>query len=135
MAVLESCIVKAANVTLDLSEANLKNLMAMYSDYGFNILTNYGGFPDMAFGYFASWLGPIYEEDDFYSINDYLSPLLNTTAHIQNIVLLDRESYTDNDDIKWAILRYGAVGTSMHFDYDYQYSFPYPAKQCFECEL
>ena len=79
----------------------------------------------MAFGYLASWLGPIYENDDFYSINDYLSPLLNTTSHIQNIILLDRESYTDNDDIKWAILRYGAVGTSMHFDYDYLNSVSY----------
>ena len=125
MAVLESCMVKASDAPLDLSEANLKNLMALFSDYGFNILTNGGGFPDLAFGYLASWLGPIYEKDDFYSINDYLSPLLNTTAHIQNIVLLNRESYTDNDDIKWAILRYGAVGTSMHFDYDYLKSVSY----------
>ena len=125
MAVLESCIVKASNVPFDLSEANLKNLMALFSDYGFKILTNDGGFPDLAFGYLASWLGPIYEKDDFYSINDYLSPLLNTTSHIQNIILLDRESYTDNDDIKWAILRYGAVGTSMHFDYDYLKSVSY----------
>ena len=125
MAVLESCIVKAANVTLDLSEANLKNIMALFSDYGYKILTNDGGFPDLAFGYLASWLGPIYEKDDFYSINDYLSPLLNTTAHIQNIVLLNRESYTDNDAIKNAILRYGAVGTSMYFDYDYLKSASY----------
>ena len=125
MAVLESCMVKASNASFDLSEANLKNLMALFSDYGFKILTNGGGFPDLAFGYLASWLGPIYEENDFYSINDYLSPLLNTTAHIQNIVLLDRPSYTDNDDIKWAILRYGAVGTSMHFDYDYLKSVSY----------
>ena len=125
MAVLESCMVKASDAPLDLSEANLKNLMALFSDYGFNILTNGGGFPDLAFGYLASWLGPIYEKDDFYSINDYLSPLLNTTAHIQNIILLNRESYTDNDDIKWAILRYGAVGTSMHFDYDYLKSVSY----------
>ncbi len=125
MAVLESCIVKAANVTLDLSEANLKNIMALFSDYGYKILTNDGGFPDLAFGYLASWLGPIYEKDDFYSINDYLSPLLNTTAHIQNIVLLNRESYTDNDAIKNAILRYGAVGTSMYFDYDYLKSVSY----------
>lgn len=125
MAVLESCMVKSSNATFDLSEANLKNLMAMYSDYGFDKLTNDGGFSEMVFGYLASWLGPIYEKDDFYSINDYLSPLLSNVAHIQNILLLERDSFTDNDAIKNAILNYGAVGTSMHFDYDYLKSFSY----------
>ena len=34
LATLESCILKASNITFDFSESNLKNLMANYSDYG-----------------------------------------------------------------------------------------------------
>ena len=125
MAVLESCIKKASDLTLDLSEANLKNIMAMYSDYGYNVLTNDGGFPNMVFAYLASWLGPIYDDDDFYSINDYLSPLLSNILHIQNILFIDRESILDNEAIKKAILKYGAVATGMHYDDEYLKSISY----------
>ena len=121
MAALESCIIKASNgyLRLDLSEANMKNLMAMYSDYGYAKEVNGGGTNTMVYGYLASWLGPIREANDTYYINDYLSPLLKSILHIQNILILKRESYTDNDGIKEAILRYGAVSTGMYYDGEY----------------
>jgi predicted outer membrane repeat protein len=116
IAALESCILKAATYTLDLSEANLKNIMARYSDYGSSLLVNQGGRNDMVYGYFASWLGPILEVDNAYYTNDYMSPLLKSILHIQNILFLKRDDFTDNDDIKSAILRYGAVSTGMFYD-------------------
>ena len=115
LAALESCILKASDLTLDLSEANMKNLMAHYSNYGYMVAVNNGGHSEMVYGYLASWLGPIFEYDDNYYVNDFLSPLLKSIFHVQNIVFLKRNDYLDNDGIKNAILRYGAVSTSMHY--------------------
>jgi C1A family cysteine protease len=40
MAVLESCLKKATGMEFDLSEENMKNLIALYSDYGWKMDTN-----------------------------------------------------------------------------------------------
>lgn len=119
IAVLESCILKASGDNLDLSEENMKNLMESYSDFGWDMETNGGGYPSMIMGYLTSWLGPVLEIED--SNDDYsvLSPVLNSTIHVQNIKYIKRTSYTDNDEIKRAILQYGAVGTGIYFDSSY----------------
>lgn len=116
MAVLESCLKKATGIEFDLSEENMKNLIALYSDYGWKMDTNEGGYDSMPFGYFASWLGPVNESSDVFDDKSVLSPILNSILHIQNILFLKRDNYTDNDAIKTAILKYGAVGTSIYFD-------------------
>ena len=61
---LESCILKVTGDTYDLSEENMKNLISLYSDYGWNIETNTGGYDLMAVGYLTSWLGPVFEMED-----------------------------------------------------------------------
>ena len=48
---IESAILKASGETSDLSEENMKNLMALYSIYGWDIETNDGGYGNMPFGY------------------------------------------------------------------------------------
>lgn len=116
IAVLESCILKASNVTYDLSEENMKNIAALYSHYGWNLEPNEGGNPLVIFGYFASWLGPVNESDDSYDDYSALSPILKSEVHVQNILFLYRDNYTDNDAIKQAILNYGAVGTRMNMN-------------------
>lgn len=116
MAVLESCLKKATGKEFDLSEENMKNLIALYSDYGWKMNTNEGGYDSMPFGYFASWMGPVNESSDMFDDKSVLSPILNSILHIQNILLLKRDNYTDNDAIKTAIMKYGAVGTSIYFD-------------------
>ena len=113
---LESCILKSTNITFDLSEGNMKNLMAYYSDYGWNYMPNTGGLEKMAIGYLSSWLGPVFESDDEYSPSSFLSPVLNSIAHIQNIIYITRENYTDNDGIKKAILEYGGVATAIKWN-------------------
>ena len=128
IAVLESCILKASGDTLDLSEENMKNMMAMYSDYGWDMETNEGGYLNMIYGYLASWLGPVNDSDDIYDDKSSLSQLMNSIAHVQNILFLKRSNYTDNDAIKIALMKYGAVGTSMYMggsisrDYSFYYS-------------
>ncbi len=128
LAALESSILKATGISYDLSEENMKNLMALYSDYGWAMDPNKGGYDKMAVGYLTGWLGPVFEENDTYYINGVLSPLLNSFMHVQNIVYFTRTNYTDNDAIKKAIMDYGAVSTSIYWSnsnlrsYNYYYS-------------
>ncbi|MBO7444593.1 MAG: peptidase C1, partial [Methanobrevibacter sp.] len=75
--------------------------------------TNNGGYPDMAIGYLVSWLGPANEIDDMYSIHNILSPLLGSLVHVQNILYIKRDNFTDNDVIKRAIMDYGAVFATL----------------------
>ncbi|MBR0057847.1 MAG: hypothetical protein IJP99_00730 [Methanobrevibacter sp.] len=122
LSALESCILKATGIEYDFSEENMKNLMAKFSDYGWNFATNIGGTAEMIMAYFLSWMGPVNESDDKYIINTYLSPLMESIMHVQNIIFLPRSNYTDNDGIKQAILNYGAVFTSFYTTYSkYQY--------------
>ena len=112
---LESCILKATGITYDLSESNMKNLMAKFSDYGWDMDPNRGGYDKMGYGYLVGWLGPVNESDDIYSDNSFLSPVLNSIFHVQNVLFLERKGYTDNDPIKKAILKYGGVATSINW--------------------
>jgi predicted outer membrane repeat protein len=119
LASLESCILKATGKELDLSEENMKNLIQRYSSYGLDLDTNDGGYISTGIGYLVSWLGPIYELQDPYDDCSVVSPLINSLMHIQNVLLLKRDNYTDNDAIKKAIMRYGAVGTGISYYADY----------------
>lgn len=116
---LESCILKATGRTFDFSEENMKNLMSKYSDYGWNMETNGGGYDKMAIGYLTSWLGPIYESDDVYKAYSQLSPVLDSLIHIQNVITIHRGDFTDNNEIKKAIIEYGGVATSMYWSSSY----------------
>ena len=119
IAALESSILKASNRTYDLSEGNVKNLMAKYSSYGWNKNVNRGGNDDMAIGYLVGWLGPVLESQDPTSGKDVLSALLGNLLHVQNVMFIKRNDYLDNDGIKEAILRYGGVVTGMLYSSDY----------------
>lgn len=116
LSVLESAILKASGLSLDLSEENMKNIIARYSDYGWNMETNDGGYTYMPYGYLVSWLGPVLENDDSFDDYSTLSPILDSVMHVQNIKFLKRDNFLDNDEIKMAIMKYGAVGTSMLYD-------------------
>ena len=112
---LESCILKATGVTYDFSEENMKNIMAYYSDYGWNLTTNKGGYDDMGVAYLVNWLGTFEEDMETFSDYTVLSPVLNSTIHVQNLVYVTRSNFTDNDEIKQAILKYGAVSTGIYY--------------------
>lgn len=107
---LESAILKATNVTYDFSEENFKNIMAQFSDYGWiNRIPNTGGNSEMGLGYITSWLGPVNDIDEEYNPTSLLSPVLPSVVHVQNIAFLNRKTFTDNDDIKRALINYGGV--------------------------
>ena len=120
LAALESCVLKASGEVLDLSEENMKNLMAMFSDYGRNErYPNDGGTNELPIAYLASWLGPVNESDDAYDDVSQLSPVLRSFLHVQNVIYLKRNNYEDNDAIKRALMDYGAVATTLYFDSRY----------------
>lgn len=119
LAALESCLLKSTGISYDLSEQNMKNIAAMYSHYGWAMETNVGGYDKMGVGYLTSWLGPVNESEDIYNEKYVLSPILDSNLHIQGIVFLTRTSPTDNDNIKRALMEYGAVSTSVYWSSTY----------------
>jgi len=98
---------------IDFSEENMKNVAALYSPFGWQMETNNGGYDDMGVGYLVSWLGPINDADDLYGDYSIFSPILNSMMHVQNIVYLKRDNYTENDMVKRALIDYGAVFISV----------------------
>ena len=118
-ATLESAIKKATGKDLDLSENNMKNIMSLYSDYGWQMETNKGGYDDMGTGYLTAWLGPVLESDDGYNPQSVLSPRMDALYHVQNILFLQRNNQTDTEVIKEAVYRYGAVGTCIYWSGSY----------------
>lgn len=120
LASLETCVLKASNKTFNFSVENMKNLIEMYSAYGWKSETNEGGYNGMPMGYLASWLGPVNATLDPFDDKGTLSPLLDSEMHIQNIYVLPaRTSYTDNDAIKEAILKYGGLYASYYHSAGY----------------
>ncbi len=95
----------------DFSENNLKN------NAGFDLNPNTGGGNYiMSMAYLTRWSGPVSESDDPFDASSTTSPSSFTVQkHVQNIfVIPDRSSSTDNDNIKWALMNYGAVYTTMY---------------------
>lgn len=120
LASLETCVLKASNKTFNFSVENMKNLIEMYSAYGWKMETNEGGYNGMSMGYLASWLGPVNATLDPFDDKGTLSLLLDSEMHIQNIYVLPaRTSYTDNDAIKEAILKYGGLYASYYHSAGY----------------
>jgi C1A family cysteine protease len=117
----------------DFSENNMKNLLSNYYPDGYDY-TDGGNF-FMATAYLARWSGPIIEADDRYNPNNHDSPTnLNPVTHLQEMTFIpDRTDFLDNENIKQAVITYGAVATSMYMDNDYynptNHSFYYNASE------
>ena len=119
IAALESCILKATGKSVDLSEESVKNLIELYSAYGWKMTTNEGGHSEMTWGNLISWLGPVLEEDDSYDDYSTLSTLKEAFMHVQNVYYLPaRANALDNNAIKKAIMDYGAISVLMYADFD-----------------
>ena len=129
LAALESAILKSSGQYVDLSAENMKNVMANYGDYGWKIAVNSGGKLYMMWGYLTGLLGPVFSFEEPYSDHSAFSPVMDSYMHVQNIIFLGRDNYTDNDAIKMALLKYGAVATTMAYSGNYYNS----AKHSYYC--
>ena len=121
IAAIESYLLKYENITYDLSENNMKNLMGIYGLNGTDWAD--GGNHYMSLAYLLRWSGPVNEADDPFSDWDTSSPSkLNLTKHIQDVLFIPvRLNYKDLDQIKYAIMTYGALYTTMNADDSFQY--------------
>jgi C1A family cysteine protease len=101
----------------DFSENNMKNTLARTYTDGFNRSWDDGGNEYMATAYLTRWSGPVLESDDPYSDSSGTSPSgLHTYKHVQNVFFLPaRSSATDNNNIKSALMNYGAVKASIYW--------------------
>ena len=112
---LESNLLPAE--TRDFSENNLKDTS------GFEVPWNGGGNSFMSTAYLARWSGPVNESDDPYNPNSGVSPAgLPVQKHVQEVQFLPaRSGPTDNDNIKNALMTYGAVFADFYMDQDAPY--------------
>lgn len=118
MAALESSLLPAQS--LDLSEDNL--ILASGFDMGDDAYFH-GGNLWMSTAYLARWAGPVLESDDPYG--DHYAPAgLTAREHVQEVLFVPGGATpTDNDNIKWALMTYGAVATAIYWtDADYNAS-------------
>ena len=108
---LESNLLRAEGVELDLSENNL-------ADRNGSRLGYEGMMPsEIAAAYFARWEGPVLERDDPYPAKGGSPEYLRAVRHVQEVLFLPpRSGPLDNTAIKWAVKTYGAVDASIAFD-------------------
>ncbi len=110
---LESCLLPAE--LFDFSENHMKNT------HGFDPSCCDGGNHWMATAYLARWSGPALESDDPYNPSSCISASnVPVIKHIQRVDFLpDRAGPLDNDNIKQAVMTYGAVYTSFYWNSNY----------------
>ncbi|MDD4621510.1 MAG: lectin like domain-containing protein [Methanosarcina sp.] len=110
---LESYLMPGEN--RDFSENNMKNLLSYAYPEGFDRNPNDGGNALMATAYLSRGSGPVDETDDPYNIYSGVSPQnLPIQKHIRDVLFIpDRMSSLDNNEIKSAVMKYGALHTTM----------------------
>ena len=112
LASLESSLLPGA--ATDYSENNLAQRS------GFALGYDSGGNSFMAAAYLLRWDGPVAEADDPYApdaATPNASPADATVrAHVHEVLDLPaRKTSADNADLKWAVMTYGAVYTTMYW--------------------
>lgn len=115
---LESAYLKASNktVVLDISESNIQDSGLMYYMFGLEDTTE-GSYRTVGTSYMLSWLGVTTSDDNSYDELGKINAIYDngTKYHIHNVVLMQpRQNITDNQRFKDALVKYGAVGVSVH---------------------
>jgi len=131
---LESWLLTVGRGSWDLSENNLKEC------HGFVLGPCAGGNALMAAAYLSRRSGPLNETDDPYEPNPTGCSLYGrwpgtpVRLYLQNVLLIPtRSGAQDNGNLKWAIMTYGAVMTTMYFNSAYydstNYTYYYPGTE------
>ena len=122
-ATLEASLLKSTGIEYSVSLNNLQKNALKYSKYGHSILPE-DGKNSIAAELIVSWYGAIPGEyDSFDMYGKIANAIVSEDAfHVQDFLWLsNRKNATDNDEIKRAIMKYGAVaaGVSMSDDAPY----------------
>ncbi len=108
---LESGLLKASPTQWDFSEDNL----VWYSGFVSSDRYDQGGNSFMALAYLARWGGPVNESDDGYADGSHPTGLAVQRQLSEVVFVPGRTSATDNEQIKDAVMTYGAVDTGMYW--------------------
>jgi len=113
MACLETTLLKKEFKTYDLSENNLVVRHGFYCDPSLGKFDN-GGNARKSSAYLLRWDGPLLETQDPYP-SDNAGIVAPPAKHVQNVrELAGRGSDLDNDALKRAVMKYGAVFVSYY---------------------
>ncbi|WP_407415977.1 C1 family peptidase [Methanobrevibacter sp.] len=106
---LQSALLKATGIRYDISENYIQNLQIRYSDFGFS-MADEGGNDYMALANVVSWLSVGEKEEEYDEIGK-LSVFVDSTNKIrlQDVCFIIPNTTDYVDDVKKAILNYGAV--------------------------
>ncbi|MER2014290.1 MAG: C1 family peptidase, partial [Methanobrevibacter sp.] len=118
-AALDSALLKATGILYNLSVNNMAKTMLEYSPYGITGKFE-GGFDLQGSEYILSWLGVFPEIYDTFDELGKISPIISTdeNIHIVDAVIVEpRKNSTDNDGLKRAIIKCGAVTTAIGSEY------------------
>ncbi len=88
--------------------------MGKNSYYGVNRDSVSGGNFPLALAYLLNYYGPINENTDPFDVNNNVSNFFNPLYHVQGALKIPkRNNPNDNNNIKRAIMKYGAIYTPM----------------------
>lgn len=121
IATLESAYLKAYGIEYDFSENNMKNVLKKYSTIGDVASGPNEGNGELApISLLVGWYGPADELDDPYYDRSITSPLLKNSVKVQDVYFIYRNSFIgkDNKALKEAILKYGALSSSVYSSYN-----------------
>lgn len=115
---------KELSGTFDFSEHNMiTNSSNLNNECGFDWGPDDGGNSSMATAYLSRWNGAVLEKNDKYPSPAYPENIeyreVAADYHVQEVLFLQsRKNARDNDDIKKAIMDYGAVYSSFLVNWD-----------------
>ncbi|MDD2509966.1 MAG: lectin like domain-containing protein [Syntrophomonas sp.] len=128
---LESCLLPEQE--FDFSENNMKKLLSENCPTGYDRAPRDGGNQFMSVAYLTRWDGPVLEKEDPYDPFDNGScSQFSPQKHIQNVIFIpDRKDAADNQNLKQAISKYGAVFSAMYYEEQYynpdKFSYYFPS--------
>ena len=115
---MESAILRYLGIEMDISENNIEDMSLQYNRYGVNGLRE-SGFSEIAAAYALSWFGVFSSEYDPYDQTGKVSLVIvpDNSVHFQDVAFIPaRNNVTDNDLLKQAILKYGALAITYAAD-------------------
>ena len=113
---IESAVLRYLGLEIDGSENNMQDTSLQYYRYGTKGMFEGGSIQSGAL-YALSWFGVISDEKDLYDEFGKISPIIaiNNSIHLQDVVFIPpRKNVTDNNLLKEAIIKYGAVGITYY---------------------
>ena len=112
---LESALLKATGLKIDLSENNMQDTMIKYSIYGETEMVE-GAINTLAASYLLSWFGAFTEDLDSYDEMGKISPVITTTPniHVQGVIFIANDEVPNGTKLKEAIMKYGSINVNYY---------------------